>query len=127
MPAATAMGASTVVVLRPNGLAVVQHAVTRDDEIVAALCGWKLSFTCFPGASPLVLARKSASSAQKIFLFINTLLGGARGSRTPDLLNAIHLGQLQFQCVIDDFIYQPYKYVSINQEDRRRDFRSFRR
>jgi hypothetical protein len=47
--------------LRPDGLAAVQQAHVIE-EIVAPLRGWKRSSACFPCASPLVLARKSAST-----------------------------------------------------------------
>ena len=69
--------------------------------------GWVLTFG---GAGPsalgvrasrvlprTILAQLSATVAQKILLFINVLFGGARGSRTPDLLNAIQaLSQLSY-------------------------------
>ena len=82
--------------LRPDGLVAVQHAVTRDDEIVAASCGWKRSFTCFPGASPPSWHAKARLALRKYFIH-QYVTCGARGSRTPDLLNAIQaLSQLSY-------------------------------
>ena len=53
--------------------------------------------------------------------------GGARRSRTADLLNAIHSCLLQYQWVIDDFIRRLYNFQQREyQEDRCRVHRSFR-
>jgi hypothetical protein len=42
----------------------------------------------------LLVAKKIA---QKFFIYFNHLIGGAKGSRTPDLLNAIQaLSQLSY-------------------------------
>src|SRR5215472_7825627 len=67
------------------------------DEIVLGFARLETDLACFPCASPAILVHKSAACAHKILLLINMLLGGARGSRTPDLLNAIQaLSQLSY-------------------------------
>jgi hypothetical protein len=44
---------------------------------------------CFPGAPPNRDSPRCQKLHHEFYININGLTGGARGSRTPDLLNAI--------------------------------------
>ena len=69
----------------------------ESERLRAIALGAGHRWRCFPRAAPIASAIKLLQDAQDKSFKVKNLAGGARGSRTPDLLNAIQaLSQLSY-------------------------------